>query len=478
MEKQRFGNFAIGDYVTFDRTFTLEDFAAFSQLSGDRNALHHDAAFAAAGSFGERIVPLHLTLAPLSRIAGMIFPGEPSLYLGHDVRATRPVRYGEPLRYTARIEAITATNRILGLRVLALRGAEVVLDAVQRVQALADEWATPPEIAPCRAGDPALAIVTGAAGEIGFEIARLLAARGWRLLLQHRGKPEPQRRLEKISAGGAKLIAADLSTPEGQAALAAAARSERNIGLLIHAASPPVTAPADELVAVNFTAFRALLDAVLPAMLLRQDAAAVLVGSLATELGLPGWEAYSGAKAMAANLASSVEQRYSPFGVRGLAMMPGLVATAFSADYQDGATALLPQEAAEAIVRQALSREPGNAVTIEPNREKRGYLGFHPPSAPAAAAAPAGPAPPSPTEAAADSPAPAAAVLRKILRLAPDADLSSAALGVTPGWDSLRHLEIMLELETAFGIRFDSMEISETQRYEDLDALCRRKTQG
>ena len=214
-DKQLFEDFSTGDYVTFERSYSLADFAAFSTLSGDKNPLRCDADFGAKSSFGRLIVPMHITLAPLSMIAGMVFPGEPSLYLGHEVRATAPVYYDERIRYSARIETINPVERVLGLRVLALRGDEVVLDAAMRVQALVSEWKTPPALPVCKASQPALAVVTGAAGEIGSAIACGLGAKGWRLLLQDRGKEEPRRRLMARLAGleaKAEFVAADLAT--------------------------------------------------------------------------------------------------------------------------------------------------------------------------------------------------------------------------------------------------------------------------
>ena len=483
-DKQRFEDFSTGDYVTFERSYSLEDFAAFSSLSGDRNPLHCDAGFGSSSSFGRLIVPLHITLAPLSMIAGMVFPGEPSLYLGHEVRATSPVYYEEIIRYSARIETINPAQRVLGLRVLALRGNEVVLDAAMRVQARVSEWETSPSLPVCKASQPALAVVTGAVGEIGSAIASALGANGWRLLLQDRGKEAPRRRLIERLAGldaKAEFVAADLATADGRAALARAIGAHENIGLIVHSASPPVLASVEDLVAVNFSAFKSLIDAALPVMLLRQKATIILISSIVTERAMSGWEAYSGAKAMAANLANSIDQKYAFYGVRGLAILPGLVATRFSEPYQDGSPELLPEEVADAVLRLVNNDAQGNAVILEVGREKRGRLGFHLPAASSTEGPTASVA--APTNAAfvsasAASSSPAGEALRKVLKLAPDADLSGAELGITPGWDSLKQLELLLEIETTLGIRFSSDEMAITRRFAELDSLCKRKLNG
>lgn len=476
-------SFSVGDYVVFQRCYSESDFAKFSTLSHDNNPLHHDANYAAHSSFGRPVVPLHLTLSPLSMVAGMIFPGEPSLYLGHEVHAARPVYYGETLRYSARIEAINVSHRTLRIRVLALRGFEIVLDAVMRVQSRAAHWSTPPALPVRNTSKPALAVITGASGEIGDAIACALAKSGWRLLLQDRGNDDRRLNLQNQLSGlhaDAAFIAADLAKQEGRDALAAAIARTDDVGLIVHAASPAVTASAEELVAVNFSALRQMIDAALPNMLARQRAAIVLIGSLATEYAQPGWETYAGAKSMAANLIDSTERSYAAYGIRGLTIMPGLVTTRFSEGYRTGSSpALLPQEVAEAVLDMiADERAPGNVVTLEPGRCRRGNRSFRELKT---AAAEVSPAVGANERAAGDGRAamsPIADILRASLRHSGDIDLTNAALGITPGWDSLKHIEILLEIESALGIRFDADEIEAAHDFIALDTLCRKKVAG
>jgi short-subunit dehydrogenase/acyl dehydratase/acyl carrier protein len=477
---QSMDSFAVGDYVLFERSYTPKDFAAFSRLSGDANPLHHDAAFAARTQFGRPIVPLHVTLSPLSMIAGMVFPGEPSLYLGHEVRAISPVLYDERIRYSARVEAINASHRVLRVRVLGLRGAEVVLDASMQVQAQAANWMSAPAL-PVHKGHPATALITGASGEIGGAVARVLAKAGWNLLLHDRGNGDRRRHLqESLQRLGAKpeYVAGDLTRPEGRDTLVATIAQRQDIGLVVHAASPLVNARIEDLVAVNFSALKQILEASLPQMLARQRAAVVLIGSQATEYSLPGWEAYSGAKSMAANLIDGVERSYSTYGVRGFTVMPGLVATRFSEAYQGDAPMLLPQEVAEAIVPLVSDdQDAGNVIVLEPGSVRRGRLGFHAPEAAAPTAGAAVPRTPGlPNEELAPlAGSPIAAIVRSVLRLPSGIDLSGAALGVTPGWDSLRHIELLLQIEAATGVRFGSEELAAAHSFSTLDALCEKK---
>lgn len=478
----KFDQFQIGDYVIVDRTFSRSDFAAFSKLSGDTNPLHCDQDYATQHTLdGALIVPLHLTLAPLSMIAGMVFPGEPSLYLGHEVKAVKAVRYEQPLRYSARIASLNRSHSILTLRVLAFRGSEIVLDATMRVQATRKEWTSGPSEL-IRRADKGVALVTGASGEIGSAMALALARNGWRLLLQDRGADERRKTLiESLEQIGAepRFVGCDLAAPHDLSPLSAALAETDNLDLVVHLASPGVMASADQLIAVNFSALKHIADAAVPKMLARQRGAIVLVASTAVRAAPPGWEAYSGAKAMTMNLIDAVEQRFSPYGVRGYTLAPGFVATRFSEPYRSKSdAALMPGEVAEALVTLVAAREqPGNTVFLEAGSMVRGKFGFHSSHIPLEKAAPTSPS--AATAAVQTSSSPPlhgiAPLVRSVLGLPANHDLRGGGLDMTPGWNSLKHIEIILALESQFGLHFRSSEIEATYRYDDLLAVCNQK---
>lgn len=70
---------------------------------------------------------------------------------------------------------------------------------------------------------------------------------------------------------------------------------------------------------------------------------------------------------------------------------------------------------------------------------------------------------------------PIAKLIAQLLQLPENHDLSDGGLGVTPGWDSLRQIDIVLSLEEALAIRFSSEELSGLTRFSDLEDTCRRK---
>jgi NAD(P)-dependent dehydrogenase (short-subunit alcohol dehydrogenase family) len=246
---------------------------------------------------------------------------------------------------------------------------------------------------------------------------------------------------------------------------------------VIHAASPGLQAPLEQLVAVNYLAFRQLAGVALPGMLARQKGRLLLIGSTAMLRGLVGWEDYAAAKTMAGGWVAAQDSRFSPYGVRGLLLMPGYVASRFSDGLREGAAALLPQEVA-AEAADMVEAPKDLAAVMEVGQRVSGSFGFfssRQPVAPANESVSRTDATSSSHPENARSSGAVTDVLRRILHLPPGAELSGGGLGATPGWDSLRQIEIILALESEFGIRFTSTELTELTRVDTLLDACQRK---
>lgn len=112
-----------------------------------------------------------------------------------------------------------------------------------------------------------VAVVTGAAGGMGAAIATALAGNGQPLLLSDLHL-EP---LEKLGAAlrqhtSVTIVAGDITDP-GYPSLIVAALEKRPIAALIHAAGvSPSMADGRRLFAINFTATKRLVEALLPNM--------------------------------------------------------------------------------------------------------------------------------------------------------------------------------------------------------------------
>jgi acyl dehydratase len=81
-----------------------EQIEAFAQLSGDRNPVHFDDAFAKRIGFDGHIAHGAVTAALLSAVLGMDLPGPGSVFLEQRVRFLKPVRPGDTI--TAALEVV------------------------------------------------------------------------------------------------------------------------------------------------------------------------------------------------------------------------------------------------------------------------------------------------------------------------------------------------------------------------------------
>lgn len=81
----------IGDEYSETFSYTQEDVITFSELSGDKNPIHLDADFAATTMFKKPIIHGILGASVLSKILGMHFPGQGSIYLKQDIDFKRPM---------------------------------------------------------------------------------------------------------------------------------------------------------------------------------------------------------------------------------------------------------------------------------------------------------------------------------------------------------------------------------------------------
>jgi acyl dehydratase len=97
---------AIGATAELSRTVSAADIKLFTQISGDRNPLHYDAAAAKASRFGEIVVQGGITSAILNAVVAECLPGPGTVFLNVNWDFTAPVRPGDVI--TGRVEILEA----------------------------------------------------------------------------------------------------------------------------------------------------------------------------------------------------------------------------------------------------------------------------------------------------------------------------------------------------------------------------------
>lgn len=97
-----FEELAVGQEASISRTVTDGDIVAFAEVSGDKNPVHLDAAYAATTMFKERIAHGMLSAAFISAVLGMKLPGPGAIYLSQSLAFKAPVKIGDTVVTTVR----------------------------------------------------------------------------------------------------------------------------------------------------------------------------------------------------------------------------------------------------------------------------------------------------------------------------------------------------------------------------------------
>jgi uncharacterized protein len=185
------------------------------------------------------------------------------------------------------------------------------------------------------------ALVTGASAGIGSEIARLLAARGYALVLVARRKDRLVALANELSDDHgvrAETVAADLSKPTPRGKIPARIQElGLEVEILVNNAGFATGGPFHqaeperelEQVRVLVEAPVALVSAFLPAMVERGRGAILNVASTAGMQPMPYSAGYSAAKAYVLTFSEALHQELRGQGVTVTALAPGPVETDF-----------------------------------------------------------------------------------------------------------------------------------------------------
>jgi acyl dehydratase len=120
---------AVGQKARRTATLTEEHVRLYSQITGDYNPLHVDAAFTAATRFKKLIVQGGLTSGLLNAIVAMDLPGPGSVFLETRFRFTNPVFIGDTITGEVEILEVHPTKPVSRIGVRIVRdGGETVLE--------------------------------------------------------------------------------------------------------------------------------------------------------------------------------------------------------------------------------------------------------------------------------------------------------------------------------------------------------------
>jgi 3-oxoacyl-[acyl-carrier protein] reductase len=208
-------------------------------------------------------------------------------------------------------------------------------------------------------------LITGAAGGVGREISKILAAEGVDLFITSRGKGELTRLTRELSAGASQVSMFPCNLTDLGEVDALYEQVSDVMGspdFLVNAAgvgkfgkigelSPEVLG---DLLQVNVVAPYAIVRKFLPGMVERESGTIVNISSIAGVYAYPNCSAYSASKAALIGFSRSLREELMPHGIRVFTICPSSVNTSFMDNVQKHIPRekmLKPEDVAGVVVR-------------------------------------------------------------------------------------------------------------------------------
>jgi 3-hydroxybutyryl-CoA dehydratase len=98
-----FEDLEVGQEASLSNTVTEDVINAFADVSGDRNPVHLDEAYAATTMFKGRIAHGMLSAAYISAVFGMKLPGPGAIYISQTLAFKAPVKIGDTVVTTVKL---------------------------------------------------------------------------------------------------------------------------------------------------------------------------------------------------------------------------------------------------------------------------------------------------------------------------------------------------------------------------------------
>lgn len=105
----------LGDSASVTKTVTETDVYLFAGITGDLNPAHTNEVSASQTQFGGRIAHGILGAGFISAVLGMKLPGPGTIYLGQELKFTKPVYIGDTVTATCTVQELFPEKNIVKL---------------------------------------------------------------------------------------------------------------------------------------------------------------------------------------------------------------------------------------------------------------------------------------------------------------------------------------------------------------------------
>jgi 3-hydroxybutyryl-CoA dehydratase len=123
-----FEDLSLGMEASFAKILTEADIIAFAEVTGDKNPVHLDEAYAAGTLFKGRIAHGMLTAGLISAVFGTRLPGPGAIYVSQTLNFRGPVRIGDEAIAKVKVAELVPGKRRARFECLCLVKDKVVLD--------------------------------------------------------------------------------------------------------------------------------------------------------------------------------------------------------------------------------------------------------------------------------------------------------------------------------------------------------------
>lgn len=117
----------VGDTAETTKRITDADIEVFAQVTGDRNPIHLDDAFASKSRFGRRIAHGMMTASLISAVIANKLPGEGSIYLGQSLQFLAPVFPGDDVTARVTVKEVREDKPIVKLETVCVNQRDEVV---------------------------------------------------------------------------------------------------------------------------------------------------------------------------------------------------------------------------------------------------------------------------------------------------------------------------------------------------------------
>jgi 3-hydroxybutyryl-CoA dehydratase len=123
-----FEDLELGMEASFQKTVSEADIVAFAGVTGDKNPVHLDAAYAAKTMFKERIAHGMLTASYISAVFGMEMPGPGVIYVSQTLNFRAPVKIGDTVTAKVKVVELFPAKRRVRFETVCLVAGKPVLE--------------------------------------------------------------------------------------------------------------------------------------------------------------------------------------------------------------------------------------------------------------------------------------------------------------------------------------------------------------